>query len=257
MLQIFNVYLNLPAFLLVLFRVSSFFLSSPIFGDKAISSRIRIIFSIVITLVVLPTLSKLPSVAVFSYDMITMALQQIFIGIASGFVFNIVFQVFLYSGQIISLQTGLGFATLMDPGMGSINMLSRFYWIAIMLVFVSLNGHLMLINMLVHSFKSIPLTETVFMAVKSKAIISFSGTIFSEAVSIALPAIISLLLVNFTFAVMTRAAPSFNIFTVGFPITLLLGLFIAYLTFYQVMAHSDGLFSDGFKLVSDILGGAS
>lgn len=255
-LSLFNVLFNLPVFLLVLFRVSSFFMVMPIIGSRFIPSRIRLAFSFVLTLVIIPLVPKMPAIPLLSLTMVLLAVKQVLVGIAAGFIFQIVFEIFLYAGQLISLQTGLGFATVMDPTSGPINMMSRVYSFAIMLVFLMLNGHLLLIQMLVNSFHTMPLMATSLSASQAGSIIQFSGLIFSGAVSITLPVLIALLLVNFTFAVMTRSAPSLNIFTVGFPITLMMGLFIIYITFTNVMANANGMFEHGYSLVRLLLGGS-
>ena len=252
-LQIFNLTFSLPLFLLVLFRVSSFFMVIPVFGGMFIPSRIRVAISVLVSLIVLPLLPKMPAMQLFSLQLVLLAVEQVVAGMVAGFVVNIMFEVFLYAGQLISLQTGLGFATLMDPQAGSINMISRIYSFAIILVFLMLNGHLMVIQDIVHSFTVMPLLSAGITVPKLKTFIAFAGSIFSGALSISLPAIIALLMVNLTFAIMTRSAPTLNIFTIGFPITLMIGLLIIYLTFPTIMGHAQSIFNSGFSVMHQLL----
>ncbi len=253
--QVFAVYNAIPTFLLVLFRVSAFFITINIFGGRNIPMRVRISLAVAISLVVYSVLPATAKLNFLSVSMFYLVIKQVLIGVAAGFVFNIVFEIFIVGGQLVAMQSGLGYATVVNPQSSPVTMISQIYWIAVLLIFFELNGHLMIIKMLANSFTVIPITQSANYSVHYESLIKFSSILFSGAVSIALPAIISLLIVNLTFAIMTRAAPQLNIFSIGFPITLIMGIFIVYLTFSNVVLRSEGLFSQGFVVLNKMLGG--
>ena len=128
---------------------------------------------------------------------------------------------------MIAMQMGLGFASMTDPANGiSVVMLGQFYLTLIMMIFVALNGHLIMIEIVVRSFEVLPVS---LQAIDRDSFmkVALSGTwMFSAAMLMALPAVTALLVVNMAFGIMSRAAPQLNILAVGFPFTMVLGLFI-------------------------------
>jgi len=122
-----------------------------------------------------------------------------------------------------------------------------------MLLFLYTNGHLLLLKLIVNSFTDLGLTEVTLNELSFEKLVEFSSIMFSMAVNLALPAIVSLLIVNLTFAVMTRSSPQLNIFTIGFPITLIIGLFVIYLNFINVANQTEDLFQEGFRFISHSL----
>jgi len=129
------------------------------------------------------------------------------------------------------MQTGLGIATTVDPSQGaSVVVISQWFLFLVSLVFISLNGHLVLIEILIDSFSTFPVSMQGFSAEDFGLIVRWSGWMFAAALVISLPAIAALLVVNLAFGVMTRAAPQLNIFALGFPVTMIVGLFIMWLS---------------------------
>lgn len=237
-------------YLLPLTRISAFFIAAPIFGTRIVSAKIRLILSVAITLVVVPLLESPPTVSALSPAMFVIIAQQILIGVVLGFVFQVVFQLFVLAGQFIAMKLGLGFASMNDPSNGvSVTIVSQFYLLTTTLLFLSINGHLVLINMIVDSFVMIPIGDIGLSADNLYQVIELGGWMFAGALSISLPVLTALLLVNIAFGVMSRSAPQMNIFAVGFPITLILGLMImwvgfsAFLTSFQVYIDEGMIFA--------------
>lgn len=218
-------------FLFPLFRISAFFMVVPLIGTRLVPIRVRLSFAIAVSLVVMPLLPPLPSVDGLSFSLYIMIAEQVLIGFSLGFFVQILFQVVVLGGQIISYQMGLGFASISDPTNGiSVVVLSQFYLMMTMLLFLSMNGHLVLIDVIVDSFRILPVGEgTVSTAVLEKIVLSGSW-LFAAATLMALPAIIALLIVNFAFGIMTKAAPQLNIFAIGFPFTMVFGIFIVWVS---------------------------
>jgi flagellar biosynthetic protein FliR len=238
-----------------LFRIGALMLSAPVFGARTVPRRVRIGLSVLLALAMSPVLPAPPAVDVFSAGALLIIMQQILIGVMMGFIMQIVMGAVITGGQLIAMQMGLGFAAMVDPQNGAQTpVLSQFYTVMVVLIFLVLNGHLVLFEVLHDSFISMPIGGATMPMDGVWKLIHWSGQIFSGAVGMAIPAIASLLIVNFAFGIMTRAAPQLNIFAIGFPITLLLGFGVALATLPSVVPHSTSLFNDAYHLLRDITG---
>ena len=205
-------------------RVSAVFLASPIFGARTIPVRIRIILSVLVTLVVQPSLPFLPAIDPLSTDGMMIIIQQLAIGIVMGLILQIIFGALVMAGQVIATTMGLGFASAVDPQNGvQVTMLGQIYLIIATLLFLAIDGHLVLIEILVTSFSAMPINTSFISIDIFWSLAMFSGQIFVSALLLAFPIMVGVLLVNLGFGVMTRAAPQLNIFAVGFPITMMAG----------------------------------
>ena len=235
-------------------RITGLLMVMPLLGTRMVSQRIRIILALFITLVVTPVLPPMPLFDGLSVASFIVILQQLLIGIVLGFVVEVLNQVFVIAGQLIAMQTGLGIATTVDPGQGaSVVVVSQWFLFMVSLVFLSLNGHLVLIEILIESFRTLPVGFSSFSSEQLGLLVEWTGWMFAAAVVIALPAMTALLVVNLAFGVMTRAAPRLNIFALGFPVTMIVGLFIIWLNISDMAAgyqnHMETLFDFLKKLV--------
>lgn len=237
-------------------RIAAMIMTAPLFSARSIPMRIRLGMALAITLVVAPMLPAMPQVDPFSPAALLILLQQVLIGLSFGFVIEMVFTAIITGGHLVAMQMGLGFAAMVDPQNGTqVPVLSQFYLMMMTLVFLSLNGHLILIHVLVDSFKVMPVATTGLVPDNLWQIALWGGHLFSGAVSIALPAIASLLIVNLAFGVMTRAAPQLNIFSIGFPLTMLLGFVVVFVTLPSVLPQSEQLWLGAFNLLRGLTGG--
>lgn len=208
-------------------RIGGLFLSAPLFSSNLIPSRIKLLLMLSLAVICAPFVPQHLSFLHFDGMYLVYIVQEVFLGILMGFVLQLVFQVFVIGGQIISMQAGLGFAVMVDPASrASVPLVSQFYTLLTTLIFLSLNGHLALIEALIGSFNSMPIGQISIEHDLVWKVIMFSGWMFKEAVLISIPAILSLLIVSLSFGIMTRVAPQLNIFSLGFPITLLMGILI-------------------------------
>lgn len=247
-------------FLLPFFRIAAFFAVVPVFGNQLIPMMIRLVFALVVSMLLVPILSEPANPAVFEQDyalsaaMFVVVIQQVLIGTALGFAVQLFFHIFVLSGQMIAMQMGLGFASMVDPTNGvSVAVLSQFNVILSTLLFLSFNGHLVLVEVLVESFRFIPLGSSI--SHNAFEFIANTGAwMFASALLLALPAVTAILIVNIAFGVMTRAAPQLNIFSLGFPFTLVFGLFIfwvalaAFLPQYQQL--SEQIFTKLYQILT-------
>lgn len=244
------------AFLWPLTRVAALVSIAPVLGARSLPRRVRLMLALALTWAVLPFAPPVPAVEPLSPTGVLIVAQQILIGLSMGFVLRLAFAALELGGHMIATQMGLGFASLVDPQNGSQTpLLSQFYSLLGTLVFLSLNGHLLLVQLLVDSFKTLPVAAVGADRDVLWALVAWASHTFAGAVLIALPAVASLLVVNLAFGVMTRAAPQLNIFAVGFPITLILGLLILLYNLPTLLYQMNGLFEDAFRTVGQLTGG--
>lgn len=230
-----------------LFRVASFLMVLPLIGSQLVPMRIRLGLAIGITVLIVPHLPPMPAFDGLSINSYLIIGQQILIGSALGFIIQVFFQVAVLGGQIIAMQMGLGFASMTDPANGvSVVIIGQFYLTLVMVLFITLNGHLVMFDVLVRSFEIIPVSMSGVSPDGFWKVVKSGSWLFSSALLMALPAVTALLVVNFAFGIMTRAAPQLNIFAIGFPFTMLMGLFI-------VWASLDGFLSQYLHLSSFVL----
>lgn len=211
-------------------RVSGLLMVMPLIGTRMVPQRIRIFLALMVSLVLTPLLPPMPKVDAVSLASMMIVAQQLLIGIAMGFVIELVTQIYVIAGQLIAMQTGLGIATTVDPSQGaSVVVISQWFLFMVSMVFLALDGHLIMLEILADSFHTLPVGFDGLEAADFGMIVEWSGWMFAAAVVISLPALTSLLVVNLAFGVMTRAAPQLNIFALGFPVTMIVGLFIMWL----------------------------
>lgn len=249
----------LGMFLWPFFRIAAMMSAISVFGSRLVPQLIRLLFSCVITISIFKLLPPMPTLDALSLNTMILIAQQIIIGLAFGFIIQMVFQIFVIGGQLIAMQAGLGFASMIDPQNGvSVPVVSQFYLMLITLLYLSMDGHLVMIKMIIESFDYLPVGVNGLPLSSIWAVINFMSWMFAKAVMVALPAVSALLIVNIAFGVMTRSAPQLNIFTIGFPITLVIGLCVIYFTLPNVLQLFNEVFVSAIELIkSQLLVGGS
>ncbi len=206
-------------------RVGACLMVAPVFGANYVPKRLRIVLALAISILIAPALPQTAMPTLLSADSISMTAQQLLIGVTIGFMLQLVFDAMSLAGQLLANSMGLGFAFNIDPLRGvSTPALGQLYVVLGTLTFLSLDGHLALLQLLVDSFRGLPVNGTGFDRDALQMLGNWGGLIFSGALRIALPGITALLVVNLAFGVVSRAAPSLNLFAVGLPVTLVMGL---------------------------------
>lgn len=239
-----------------LFRIGAFIGTAPIVGSAVVPIRIRLGLALLVTLVVAPLLPAAPAVDPLGLDALLITLQQLLIGVAMGLILRLAFNALELAGQTIGQLMGLGFAAMIDPNSGvQVPVLSQFYVVMTMLLFLAFDGHLIMIEVLADSFRTLPISTHGFGPDAMHAVVEWGTQMFAGAVMVALPAIAALLLVNITFGVMTRAAPQLNLFAVGFPVTLLLGLLVLLMSLPDLPSQLSRLSDAAFDLMRQLVAG--
>ncbi|MEO0576199.1 MAG: flagellar biosynthetic protein FliR, partial [Pseudomonadota bacterium] len=174
-------------------------------------------------------------------------------GLIMGFVTQLVFDAVSLGAQTVSMSMGLGFAVFLDRVSGvNIPVIGQFYLMLSLLIFLSVDGHLQLVQLLADSFYSAPVGRVDLSAADANAVLVFSSQLFVGALRIALPAVTTLLIVNLSFGVMSRAAPSMNLFAVGFPISMLLGFIVLYLGVDGLLVSYNIMFPAALETLSGL-----
>ena len=211
-------------------RLGALFLATPIFGARTVPVRVRIILAIVITILIQPSLPFLDPVDPLSAAGVVLIVQQILIGLLMGLTLQIMFAALVMAGMIIATTMGLGFASTVDPQNGiQVTMLGQFYLIVATLLFLAIDGHLLLLQVFADSFAALPINGALLSTEVFWNLGIYSAEMFLSALMIALPIMVGVLLVNLGLGVITRAAPQLNIFAVGFPATMLTGFVLVLL----------------------------
>jgi flagellar biosynthetic protein FliR len=263
MLTVSDAQLNawLIEFFWPLTRILGLFMIAPVFGHRSVPTRVKLALGVFTALIVSPTLPDLPQVPLTSWTGLFILVQQFLIGLAIGFVMRLVFAGVEAAGEVMGLQIGLGFATFFDASSaGQTLVIGRFLNILAVLVFLSIGAHLMLLALLVESFHALPVSATPLAAKGFFDIAGAGGAIFALGLQLALPLIAILLVVNLALGVLTRSAPQLNIFAIGFPITLGVGLIVLDLSLGQFAPIFRDAVDAGFVRIGTLIaafGGAS
>ncbi len=239
-----------------LFRIGAMVMAAPVFGARSVPTRVKLVITLALTMIIAPLLPPMPEVGIFTPLGFLTIVQQVLIGIVMGFAAQLAFSAVITGGQVIAMQMGLGFSLMVDPQNGSqAPVLSQFYVLFAILIYLALNGHLVLIQVLLDSFSLIPVGPEGLQTGEFRKLADWGGQIFAGGLAIALPAIASLLVVNIAFGVMTRAAPQLNIFAIGFPITMILGFALILITLPGIVPRTGTLFNGVYELLRQLLGG--
>lgn len=207
-------------------RILAMFSIAPVLGHKTVPRRVKVGLALATAILVAPgTPAGMPSP--FGFHAPLILIQQILIGIAMGFAARLVFAAIEMAGNVLALQMGISYASFMDPvNAVQTPLLGSFLGAIGTLTFLALDGHLALLYAVANSFTVAPADPAFFGAIDWKAVAGLGDMIFTDGLRIALPALAAMLTINLTLGVMSRAAPQLNLFSVGFPFTLITGLIL-------------------------------
>lgn len=231
----------LAAFMWPFARVLGLLIAAPVFGNPRFPLRVRLALALIITVIVAPTLPPLPQVAPDSLPGLGIFAQQLLIGLTMGFALRLIFTAVEMAGELIGLQMGLGFAVFYDPqNAGQMPLIGQFLGVLTTLIFLAVNGHLLMLSALAESFRDLPIGDLPGQGTWL-AVAGWGSRIFAAALLLAMPVVAALLTVNLALAALTRAAPQLNVFAIGFPITLAVGFSALLLTLPWLTPVVDGM----------------
>jgi flagellar biosynthetic protein FliR len=231
-------------------RIGAFFMAVPIIGARTVPARVRLILMVFTSLLLAPVLPPMPPISQLSLSGFTLVINEVLIGLTMGFCVQVVMHTFVLAGQFIAMKIGLSFAAMNDPSTGtSVTVLSQFYMLLSTLLFLSSNSHLVVMQLLIDSYDTFPIGGAGMNVGHFTTVMGMGSWLFSTALLITLPLFTSLLIVNMSFGVMSRSAPQLNVFTVGFPITLLFGFMLMWVTLANFLPVYNQIVEEGLGVL--------
>jgi len=248
----FNAWLG--AYLWPMVRIGAMLTAAPVFSSRQVPMRFRLMLMLLLTWVVIPTLPPTPPAEVLSHTGFMIMLQQVLIGVVMGFILQMVFAALVFGGQVVAYSSGLGFASMVDPQNGvQVPVVSQFYLILATLLFLLSNGHLLTIELMADSFRSMPVAVDGISRNSLLDLVAWGSRVFAGGLLIALPILGAMLMVNMGMGVVMRAAPQLNIFSVGFPVTMLLGFALMWVTLPNLFDVFNRILEESFQLMMQTL----
>lgn len=206
-------------------RVLALFSVAPLLSHRAVPLRMKIALALSITVLLVPQVQSPPITDVLTAPGLMLLINNVLIGVVIGFAVRLVFAALELAGELIGLQMGLSFAGFFNPGTGQQqNAVASFMSLLALLMFIAIDGHLMLIHALAESFRLYPVSVGMDLPMGFDRLLRLGSDMFAIALTIALPFLAVMLLTNVVLGVLARVAPQLNIFAVGFPMTILVGL---------------------------------
>jgi flagellar biosynthetic protein FliR len=239
-------------------RIGSFLLAAPFFGSRMVPLNIRIILTFTLSIFLYGWI-EIPNVTNLSvFELVGVVFIEASIGLTSGLIFAIAFSTVALVGEKIASTSGLSFAIQMDPATGTqAPIVSQFFTLFLLMIFFATDYHLYVFSIVLESYKIVPIGGKISFLNLYEAIMISSGNMFANASLIMLPMVGVLLLINLAVGIITRSAPQLNLFSFGFPITILSTMFVLYFG-VSPLAHSFfDLIVDQVNLLTEMLGGIS
>lgn len=212
-------------------RIGAFLLAAPFFGSRMVPLPIRIVFGVALAAFVM-TEAALPPVDVLtSFRLVPIVAQEIALGLTAGLVLTIIFSAAAVAGDKIASTAGLSFAAQVDPaGTGQTPVVSQIFMLFLIVVFLSLNGHLAAIGMVLESYRALPIGTPILLMPLATIGVESMGVMFAAAAAIMLPVTAVLFLINVAIGIITKSAPQLNLFSFGFPITLMAAFLLLFMS---------------------------
>ncbi len=231
-------------------RVTGLLLIAPLIGSSYIPLYIKVLVATAITIFIVPLIEAPTDIDPLSFNGLTMLMQQIMIGLIIGLIMQVAFNAITIAGENIALTMGLGFASMTDPANGvTIPVVSQIMTVFASLYFLALNGHIALIQLLIESFSLQPIVSTLSLDT-ALSVAEWGARMFIGALLVSIPAVTALLVVNIAMGLMTRVAPQMNIFSVGFPLTMMLGFIAIAITIPMAMRIFQDILEQSIEYAS-------
>ena len=229
-------------------RILGLIATAPLFGNTSIPVSVKVSLGVMLTMIMAPGLPPLPSADPMSLAGLLILMQEMLIGLAMGFSMRIVFAAIEMAGEISSLTMGLGFASLFDPlTKGRSSAVSQFLALIATMAFMAVNAHLVLISALAESFVVLPIAAKPMSASLAYELVNWGGHIFAAGLHLSLPIVAALLITNVALGILTRAAPQLNLFGIGFPVSLGVGLLVISAVLPYLDMPIQNLFNEGIE----------
>ena len=232
-------------FFLILMRVASVVMTMPVLSSRNIPTPAKIGLSAILAFVLTPTLSdQMPSVPIATPTFVLAIAQEVLLGLAFAFVVQIVFSGIQMAGQVLGIQMGFNIASTFDPvsNAGQVSYIDQLYGLLAGMVFLTINGHHWVLQALQTSFSIVPVGQLQLSQALSDDVVSLVAQALIVSIRIGLPIAAALLLTDIAFLIIGRTAPQMNIFMVGQPVKIGVGLIAFFLAMPVIVAAMGDVF---------------
>ncbi|QDK39054.1 flagellar biosynthetic protein FliR [Bdellovibrio sp. NC01] len=230
-------------FALILLRMIAFIVSSAFFGSNSISVPVKLLLSIVLSMLVFPVV-RIGNVnyLTISNEIIGLTIREVIIGLSLGFLTRLFFFVVSMVGDLISMSVGLGAGQMYNPMLGSQgNALESFYSTVGTLVFLSINGHHMLINAIVSSYQLVPVSSLSLNVGPFAEMAMFGQMAMILTIKMCAPVLVTVFLINLAFGILGRAVPQINVLVTSMPVTIMLGMTVVFICLPLLTSEMNGI----------------
>jgi len=245
-----QLYVWVASFIWPLTRVLGLLAIAPPFSSASVPLLVKVVLGVMIATVIAPNVPLPAALDPMSSGGMLILAQQLLIGLSMGFAMRIVFAAVEMSGELVSMTMGLGFAIFFDPQtQGRTSAISQMFSLLATMVFLSINGHLILLSVLADSFNTLPISAVPITAEGFHQLALWGSRVFSMGLQLSLPILVALLITNMALGILTRAAPQLNLFGIGFPITLLTGFVLIAIALPYIVTPMQNFMSQSIEMI--------
>jgi len=247
----------LPNFLLILCRITSFFVVVPVFSSRNVPARFKIGLAVFVSFIVFAAMGTHERIALDGLYFLTIV-REVLVGILLGFIAYMFFTVVQIAGSFMDIQIGFGISNVIDPLTGvSSPVIGNFKYMLATLLFLALNGHHLLLRGIMESYQWVPISSELFAHIYNGNISTFLvqtfSTVFALAFQLAAPVSAAIFLIDLGLGLLTRVAPQYNVFVVGVPLKLILGLLILLVMMPDLSSLFQGVFNRMFEAIEQLM----
>jgi flagellar biosynthetic protein FliR len=245
----------LTVYLFAMLRIGAFLMASPAFGGRFVPAQVRVVATAILALPVMAGGVELPGPAdLAGLQAIPLVLTELAIGLVAGLVLTILFGAASLAGDRIAATAGLGFAAQYDASAGGQTpVVAQLFGLFLIMVFFSVDGHLAVIRIVLESYVAMPPGSEIDLPLMVQAGLIAGGRMFALGMAMMLPVVAVLLLLNMAVGVLTRSAPTLNIFSFGFPVTMTVTLVLLYLTTPGMATALEEVVFEGIAMLEALL----
>lgn len=248
---------QMSLFLLIFVRISGIIIISPVFGSRNIPGSLKTGLTLYLALIILPfiTSTEMPAVPQTLIPYIILLVSELIFGIIIGFASSLVFSAVQMTGSLLDMQIGFGVVNVFDPQAGQqVPLIGNFKYILALLLFLIVNGHHILLTAIVDSFKLVPITGVVFSNSITNMMVNMISGIFTLAFKITVPVLAALIITDIALGILARTMPQMNVFIVGVPAKIIVGIFVLSVTLPFFMLFLEvglrGMYRDIYKIMA-------
>jgi flagellar biosynthetic protein FliR len=230
-------------FALILLRMLAFVISSAIFGSPSISTPVKVLLSITISVVLFPTVRAANvDYTLVSNEIIGLAIRELIVGLSLGFLTRLFFFAVTMTGDLVAISVGLSSAQLYNPMMGTHgNTIDQFYSTIGTLIFLVINGHHMFLGGIAQSYELVPVASLSLKVGAFAEMAVYGQTVMMMAIKMCAPVLVTIFLANLAMGILGRAVPQINVLVTSMPVTIMLGMAVVFLCLPLLVIEMSGL----------------